>query len=86
MISEEPFVKNLNQRWRYAEIKGSFGQIGDDNVSGRWLYMDTWSYGGAFNQGLTGVNSRKAPTNGTTSHKWEPQYPLGSSHQIGHSA
>lgn len=62
MISEEPFVKNLNQRWLdMLKLRGSFGQIGDDNVSGRWLYMDTWSYGGAFNQGLTGVNSRKSP-------------------------
>lgn len=62
MISEEPFVKNLNQRWLdMLKLRGSFGQIGDDNVSGRWLYMDTWSYGGAFNQGLTGENSRKSP-------------------------
>lgn len=62
MISEEPFVKNLNQRWLdMLKLRGSFGQIGDDNVSGRWLYMDTWSYGGAFNQGLTGVDSRKSP-------------------------
>ena len=62
MISEEPFVKNLNQRWLdMLKLRGSFGQIGDDNVSGRWLYMDTWSYGGAFNQGLTGVNSRESP-------------------------
>ncbi len=62
MISEEPFVKGLNQRWLdMLKLRASYGQIGDDNVSGRWLYMDTWSYGGAFNQGLTGVNSRKSP-------------------------
>ena len=62
MFSEEPFIKSLDLNWLdMLKFRGSYGQIGDDNVGGRWLYMDTWGYGGAFNQGLTGVDSSQSP-------------------------
>ncbi|MFA9390353.1 MAG: SusC/RagA family TonB-linked outer membrane protein [Prolixibacteraceae bacterium] len=45
MISEESFLKGqdfLNM----LKIRGSYGQVGDDNINDRWLYMTQWAYGG----------------------------------------
>jgi len=64
MFSEEPFIKNLNLNWvDMLKFRVSYGQIGDDKIgwnefdpNNRWLYMDTWSYGGTFNQGITGID------------------------------
>ena len=62
MFSEEPIIKNLDWEWMdMLKFRGSFGQIGDDNINGRWLYMDTWGYGGAFNQAITGINPNQSP-------------------------
>lgn len=62
MVTEEPIVKSLDQRWlNMLKLRASYGQIGDDNINGRWLYMDTWNYGGAFNQGITGIDPTKSP-------------------------
>ncbi|MDH6344153.1 TonB-linked SusC/RagA family outer membrane protein [Parabacteroides sp. PFB2-12] len=64
MVTEEPFMKNLDLKWLdLFKFRASYGQIGDDNIYGRWLYMDTWGYGGQFRQGLTGVNSSNSPYN-----------------------
>ena len=62
MFSEEPIIKNLDWEWMdMLKFRGSFGQIGDDNINGRWLYMDTWGYGGAFNQAITGIDPNQSP-------------------------
>ena len=62
MFSEEPFIKNLDWTWMdMLKFRASYGQIGDDNINGRWLFMDTWEYGGAFNHGITGVDPSKSP-------------------------
>lgn len=53
------------------KLRASYGQIGDDNVSGRWLYMDTWSNGGSYRQSLTGVDPSKSP------YSWWQQSQLG---------
>lgn len=46
MISEEPFMKFLreNKILDMMKIRASYGEIGDDNVSGRWLFQDQWAY------------------------------------------
>lgn len=62
LVSEEPFIKKLDWNWLdMFKLRASYGQIGDDNINGRWLYMDTWGYGGAFNQGITGIDPVKSP-------------------------
>lgn len=68
IVSEEPFVKNLDFNWLdMFKLRGSYGQIGDDQVRGRWLYMTTWNYNSStsgnnrFHQGLTGVNGSNSP-------------------------
>ena len=72
MFSEEPLIKNLNLNWLdMLKFRGSYGQIGDDNVDGRWLYMDTWENGGAFNQGLTGIDPADSP------YEWYYQSQVG---------
>ena len=53
------------------KLRASYGEIGDDNVNGRWLYMDTWSNGGSYRQSLTGVDPAKSP------YSWWQQTQLG---------
>ena len=45
MISEEKFMKSL-KFLDMLKLRASYGEIGDDNVGARWLYMSQWSYGG----------------------------------------
>jgi TonB-linked SusC/RagA family outer membrane protein len=72
MFSEEPLIKNLNLNWLdMLKFRGSYGQIGDDNVDGRWLYMDTWENGGALNQALTGIDPADSP------YEWYYQSQVG---------
>lgn len=53
MVSEEPFMKSLINYVDMFKIRASWGRIGDDNVSGRWLYKDEYSYGGTALMGST---------------------------------
>jgi len=44
-LTNEKFMRKydfINQ----LKIRGSWGLVGDDNVSGRWLYRDQWLFGG----------------------------------------
>lgn len=71
MLSEEPLFKKLNASWvDMLKFRVSYGQIGDDRTGApwqefdpnlRWLYMDRWSSGGRFHQGLNGVNGSDSP-------------------------
>jgi len=46
MLSEEKFMQKLT--WLdMLKLRMSYGEIGDDNVSTRWLYLTQWAYGGA---------------------------------------
>ncbi len=45
MISNEKFMQNLTFV-NTLKLRASYGQVGNDNVNGRWLYMTTWTYGG----------------------------------------
>jgi len=42
MVTEEKFMKSFTFL-DMLKLRLSYGQIGDDNVSGRWLYQDQWS-------------------------------------------
>ena len=47
MLSEEKFMEPITSSFLdMLKFRASWGRIGDDNVSGRWLYDDQWSYGG----------------------------------------
>jgi len=45
MISEEPFMKKLKEKRiiDMFKIRGSIGEIGDDNAGARWAYLTNWS-------------------------------------------
>lgn len=45
MVSEEKFMKKLRDKHivDMFKIRGSIGQIGDDNAGARWAYMNQWA-------------------------------------------
>jgi TonB-linked SusC/RagA family outer membrane protein len=45
MISKENFMKNL-KFINTLKLRVSYGQVGNDNITNRWLYTTTWTYGG----------------------------------------
>jgi len=45
MLSEETFMKNLKFLDMF-KLRASYGQVGDDNINERWMYMTQWAYGG----------------------------------------
>lgn len=56
-LSEENFIKRL-KIVSNLKIRASFGRIGDDNIGGRWLYKDQYTYGG---NTLMGANPSNTP-------------------------
>ncbi|MFR9545384.1 MAG: TonB-dependent receptor [Rikenellaceae bacterium] len=56
MVSEEKFMKNL-KFLDMMKIRASYGEIGDDNVGSRWLYLSQWEYSGNTYQGTTALNA-----------------------------
>lgn len=81
MFSEEPLFKQLNLTWvDMLKLKATYGQIGDDrtgppwmefNPDYRWLYLDRWAYGGAFNHAITGVDPADSP------YEWYAEAAIG---------
>ena len=55
MISEEPFMKYLREHKivDMMKLRASYGEIGDDNVGSRFLYLTQWAYGGKTQLGTT---------------------------------
>ena len=58
MVSEEPFMKKLKEK-RIVDmfkIRGSIGEIGDDNAGARWAFMNQWATTGKVALELGGGN------------------------------
>ena len=54
-ISEESFVKNsIGNYLDMLKVRASWGKIGNDNISGRWLYMDQWARSSGDQRALMG--------------------------------
>jgi TonB-linked SusC/RagA family outer membrane protein len=70
LLSEEKFMKGLKFLDMF-KIRASIGQIGDDNISTRFLYMDEWAYSG---NALLGIN---AGAGQTSPYTWYRQTKLG---------
>ncbi len=70
MISEEPFMKWLREKQivDMLKIRASYGEIGDDNVGDRFLYMTQWAYGG---------NTSMDVNNGTSPYTWYRESSVG---------
>ncbi len=56
MLSEESFMKSMDFLDMF-KIRGSWGRIGDDAVSGRFLYADQWVYRGSSYLGANSKNT-----------------------------
>ncbi|MBO4659440.1 MAG: TonB-dependent receptor [Prevotella sp.] len=59
MVSEEKFMKRLKEK-RIVDmfkIRGSIGEIGDDNAGDRWAYLTTWEVIGPYAVSLDHSNS-----------------------------
>ena len=57
MLSEEPFMKKLKEKKivDMFKIRGSIGEIGDDNAGSRWAYLTLWEVlnnGNGYKMGL----------------------------------
>ena len=59
-ISNEAFMENVDFI-NNLKLRGSYGEIGDDNVNGRWLYLTQWAYGGQSRLGTTGWSAEQSP-------------------------
>lgn len=59
MISEEKFMRKLKEKGiiDMFKIRGSIGEIGDDNAGDRFAYLTTWSVIGPYAMSLDGSNS-----------------------------
>lgn len=52
LVSEEKWWKSLLKYVPMLKLRYSYGEVGDDNVGNRWLYVTQWAYGGTAQQGL----------------------------------
>jgi TonB-linked SusC/RagA family outer membrane protein len=67
LVTEEKFMK----RFKFLDmlkLRGSYGEIGDDNISKRWLYLTQWAYGG---------NSSLDTSQGTSPYTWYRESSVG---------
>ena len=67
MISEESFMESLGFL-DMLKLRASYGEIGDDNIRGRWLYLTQWAYGG---------NSSLDLNHGTSPYTWYRESTVG---------
>ena len=67
MISEEPFMRHLREKHivDMLKLRASYGEIGDDNIGARFLYMTQWAYGGRTSLDVTPSGSFKADDTST---------------------
>ena len=70
MISEEPFMRHLREKHivDMLKLRASYGEIGDDNIGARFLYMTQWAYGGRTSLDVTPSGGFKAVTPRQAAH------------------
>lgn len=52
MVSEEKWWDPIRKYVPMLKFRYSYGEVGDDNVGSRWLYVSQWAYGNSSQQGL----------------------------------
>lgn len=60
VLSNEEFMKPI-KFIDLLKLRGSYGEIGDDNISGRFLYLTQWGYGGNTTMGVNGETAETSP-------------------------
>lgn len=80
MLSEENFMKSISFL-DMLKLRASYGEVGDDGIDARFLFMDTWEYGQNSKMGLLGWQSEASPYTwyrqtgvGNPSVRWETAY------------
>ena len=59
-ITEEDFMQSVSFL-DMLKLRASYGEVGDDNIGARFLFMDEWSYGGNSQLGLVGEGGELSP-------------------------
>ncbi|MFD2886797.1 SusC/RagA family TonB-linked outer membrane protein [Chitinophaga cymbidii] len=59
IVSNENFMKNAGFI-DLLKIRASYGQTGFDDVTGRFLYLTEWAYGGQARMGMNGADQDRA--------------------------
>ncbi len=80
MVSEENFMQSVSFLDR-LKLRASYGEVGDDQIGARFLFMDEWGYGGSAQLGLVGEGGERSPYTwytqqqvGNPSVRWETVY------------
>lgn len=60
IISREKFLESASFI-DMIKLRANYGEIGDDNVAGRFLYMTQWGYSGLARMGMTGEAAEQSP-------------------------
>lgn len=77
IVSKENFMNRV-KFVDLLKLRASYGQTGFDNVSGRFLYLTDWAYGGTSRLGVSGEGAEQSPyswyresTVGNPNVQWE---------------
>ncbi|WP_225586735.1 TonB-dependent receptor [Algoriphagus sp. Y33] len=80
VLSEENFMKSISFL-DFLKVRASYGEVGDDNIGGRFLFMDQWTYANSAQLGIIGVDGEYSPytwysqsTVGNPEVHWETVY------------
>lgn len=80
VISEENFMKQISAI-DFLKVTASYGQVGDDNIGSRFLYMNQWAFGGNSRLNTIGWRDGNSPYTwyreqviGNPSVRWETVY------------
>ncbi|EOZ92814.1 TonB-dependent receptor [Indibacter alkaliphilus LW1] len=80
VISEEGFLKN-NSTIDFLKVTASYGQVGDDNIGSRFLYMNQWAFNGNSRMATIGWRDDLSPYTwyreqviGNPNVRWETVY------------
>ena len=61
VVSKEGFMKKTASFLDLLKIRANYGEIGDDSVNGRWLYLTQWGFGGQSQLGTSGEGGELSP-------------------------
>ncbi|TDD99503.1 SusC/RagA family TonB-linked outer membrane protein [Flavobacterium cellulosilyticum] len=71
IVSKEGFMKKTESFLDLLKVRLNYGEIGDDNIGGRFGYLTQWSYGGQSQLGTSGEGGEASP------YTWYKQSSLG---------
>lgn len=61
IVSKEGFMKKTESFLDLLKIRLNYGEVGDDRLGSRWLYLTQWSFGGQSQLGTTGEGGELSP-------------------------